>query len=322
MNKYQDMKVFTAVADSGSFVGASSALGLSKAAVSRQISELEGRLGVRLMHRTTRRLSLTPEGEIFLLRCRDILASITESEDEIASRGTAASGALRVTAPVSYGIRHLAPLWNGFLDAYPQVTLELELSDRAVNLVEEGFDLAIRIGQLNDSSLVSRQLASTRLVLCASPNYLRRRGVPRHPAELVNHETFSYSLLSTGHTWRFDGPEGGVDVRVMPRMTSNNGDTGVEVCIQGGGIHLWPTFLVEEQLKKGELVEVLPDFRASTFGIYAVYPSRKHVPAKVRALVDFLLTRLKAESPGTQAPGHPVRRRGKTSLTTQTKASR
>lgn len=292
MDKYQEIKVFTTVAECGSFVAASDALNLSKAAVSRYVSDLERRLGARLMHRTTRKLSLTPEGEIFLARCRVILESIEESEEEISSRGLKASGTLRVTAPVSFGIRHLAPLWSDFLKAYSDVKVDLELSDRIVNLVEEGFDLAIRIGQLNDSTLVCRQLASTRLVLCASPDYLKRHDIPNHPAELSAHETFSYSLLSTGHTWRFDGPEGRVDVRVSPRMTSNNGDTGVEVCVRGGGIHLWPSFLVEEQLRKGELVEVLPAFKASTFGVYAVYPSKKHVSPKVRALVDFLMHKL------------------------------
>lgn len=292
MDKYQEIKVFTTVADFGSFVAASDALNLSKAAVSRYVSDLERRLGVRLMHRTTRKLSLTPEGEIFLARCRVILESIEESEEEISSRGLKASGTLRVTAPVSFGIRHLAPQWSDFLKEYPDLKIDLELSDRVINLVEEGFDLAIRIGHLNDSTLVSRQLASTRLVLCASPDYLKRHGTPSHPAELTERETFSYSLLSTGHTWRFDGPEGRVDVRVSPRMTSNNGDTGVEVCVRGGGIHLWPSFLVEEQLRKGELVEVLPAFQASTFGVYAVYPSKKYVSPKVRALVDYLMHKL------------------------------
>lgn len=293
MDKYQEIRVFTRVADCGSFVAASDSLKMSKAAVSRYVSDLEHRLGARLMHRTTRKLSLTPDGEIFLSRCRAILESIEESEEEISKRGLTASGTLRITAPVSFGIRHLAPLWSDFLIAHPQVKIELELSDRVINLVEEGFDLAIRIGKLNDSTLVSRQITSTRLVLCASPDYLKRRGTPSHPAELVEHETFSYSLLSTGHTWKFDGPEGRVDVRVSPRMTSNNGDTGVEVCVRGGGIHLWPTFLIEEYLRAGSLVEVLPDFKASNFGIHAVYPSRKHVSPKVRVLVDFLVNRLK-----------------------------
>ncbi len=296
MNKYQEITVFTAVADYGSFVAASDALNLSKAAVSRYVSDLERRLGARLIHRTTRKLSLTPEGEIFLMRCRTILESIQESEEEISTRGQTASGKLRVTAPVSFGIRHLAPLWNKFLEEYPKVNVELELSDRVINLVEDGFDLAIRIGQLSDSTLVSRQLASTRLVLCASPQYLQQRGTPSHPSELSGHETFSYSLLSTGHIWKFDGPDESVNVRVSPRMTSNNGDTGVEVCIRGGGIHLWPIFLVEDHLRTGSLVEVLPAFKASNFGIYAVYPSRKHVLPKVRVFVDFLLSQLKKKN--------------------------
>ena len=296
MDKFQEIKVFTAVADYGSFVAASEALNLSKAAVSRYVSDLERRLGARLIHRTTRKLSLTAEGEIFLMRCRSILESIEESEEEISTRGQTASGKLRITAPVSFGIQHLAPLWKRFLDEYPKVNLELELSDRVINLVEEGFDLAIRIGQLNDSTLVSRQLAATRLVLCASPGYLAQRGSPNHPSELVEHETFSYSLLSTGHTWKFDGPDGTVNIRVSPRMTSNNGDTGVEVCVRGGGIHLWPTFLVEDHLRTGSLVEVLPAFKAANFGIYAVYPSKKHVLPKVRALVDFLLRHLREKN--------------------------
>jgi DNA-binding transcriptional LysR family regulator len=292
MDRFQEMRIFTTVADCGSFVGASAALSLSKAAVSRSVAELERRIGVRLIQRTTRKLSLSPEGELFLSRCRDILASVEESEAEVSTSGQSARGILRITAPVSFGIKHLAPLWSDFLEAYPEVQIELELSDRVVNLVEDGFDLGIRIGRLSDSSLISRQLASTRLVLCASPTYLERRGYPTHPTELQQHETFSYSLLTTGNTWRFNGLDGPVDVRVAPRMTSNNGDTGVEICVRGGGIHLWPIFLIEDQLKTGALVELLPTFQAPTFGIYAVYPSRKHVLPKVRVAVEFLLDRL------------------------------
>ena len=292
MDRLQEMRIFTTVAECGSFVGATEMLGLSKAAVSRSVTELERRLGVRLMHRTTRKLSLTPEGELFLSRCRDILASVEESEAEVSTSGRSARGTLRVTAPVSFGIRHLAPLWSDFLEAYPDVKVELELSDRVIDLVEEGLDLGIRIGRLSDSTLVTRQLASTRLVLCASPTYLERRGYPSHPSELQHHETFSYSLLTTGNTWPFDGPDGRIDVRVAPRMRSNNGDTGVAVCVRGGGIHLWPTFLIEDELRSGALVEVLPAFRAPTLGIYAVYPSRMHVSPKIRVAVDFLFDRL------------------------------
>ncbi len=292
MDKFQEIHVFVSVAEQGSFVSASQSLRMSKAAVSRHVSELEKRLGVRLIHRTTRRLSLTPEGEIFLARCREILTSIEASEDEIQTHRLTASGTLRVTGPVSFGIKHLAPLWSDFLREYPSLKLELELSDRVIDLVDEGYDLAIRIGQLSDSTLISRTLTRTRLVLCASPDYLSRRGAPNHPSELAQHETFAYSLLSTGDSWRFMGPDGAVDVRVTARMRSNNGDTGVEVCLRGGGVHLWPTFLIEDHLRSGRLIELLPEFRAPTLGINAVYPSRKLVSPKVRAAVEFLETRL------------------------------
>lgn len=178
MDKYQEMRVFAAVVDAGSFVAAADALGMSKAAVSRYVSDLEQRLGVRLMHRTTRTHSLTQEGELFLARSREILASIAESEAEVSTRADMASGLLKVSVPVSFGIEHLAPLWSEFLEAHPRVSLDVQLADRVIDLVDEGFDLAVRIARLPDSSLVSRKLAVTRLVLCASPKYLERRGAP------------------------------------------------------------------------------------------------------------------------------------------------
>ena len=292
MDKYQEMRVFTAVVDASSFVAAGDALGMSKAAVSRYVSELEQRLGVRLMHRTTRKLSLTPEGEVFLARCREILASIDASEAEISTRSLTASGLLKVSVPVSFGIKHIAPLWAEFLNAHPQVTLDVQLADRVVDLVDEGFDLAVRIARLPDSSLVSRRLASTRLVLCAAPSYLKRRGTPQHPSELTQHDVVGYSLMAMGDQWQFTGPEGPVSVKVRPRMWSNNGDTCISAALQGAGIQLQPTFLIEQQLASGHLVEILPQYRSVELGIYAVYPSRKFVLPKVRALVEFLATKL------------------------------
>lgn len=292
MDKYQEMRVFTAVVDAASFVAAGDALGMSKAAVSRYVSELEQRLGVRLMHRTTRKLSLTPEGEVFLARCRDILSSIEASEAEISTRSVTASGLLKVSVPVSFGIRHLAPLWSEFLDRHPQVALDVQLADRVIDLVDEGVDLAVRIARLPDSSLVSRRLASTRLVLCAAPSYLKRRGTPQHPSELTQHEVVGYSLMAMGDQWQFTGPEGPVSAKVRPRMWCNNGDTCIAAALQGAGIQLQPTFLIEQQLASGQLVEILPQFRSVELGIYAVYPSRKFVLPKVRALVEFLSTKL------------------------------
>lgn len=292
MDKFQEMRVFTAVADSGSFVSAADSLAMSKAAVSRFVSELEQRLGVRLMHRTTRKLSLTQEGEVFLARCREILASIEASEAEITTHSDRASGFLKVSVPVSFGVKHLAALWSEFLELHPRVSLDVQLADRVIDLIDEGFDLAVRIARLPDSSLVSRQLASTRLVLCASPEYLARRGRPLHPSELAQHEVVAYSLLAIGDQWQFAGPDGPVTVKVKPRVWTNNGDTCVRAAVGGTGLVLQPTFLLAQELASGQLVEVLPEYRSIELGIYAVYPTRKFVLPKVRALLEFLSEKL------------------------------
>ncbi len=288
MDKFQEMRVFAGVVDAGSFVGAADMLGMSKAAVSRHVSDLEQRLGVRLMQRTTRKLSLTQEGEVFLSRCRDILASIEESEAELSTRAASASGLLKVSVPVSFATKHLAPLWSDFLAMHPRLTLDVHLADRVVDLVDEGFDLAVRIARLPDSSLVSRKLAATRLVLCAAPSYLRRRGTPRHPDDLAAHDVIGYSLLSTPGQWLLQGPDGPVTVKIKPRLWTNNGDTSVAAAVRGAGIDLQPTFLIADELADGRLVQVLPAWQAVELGIYAVYPSRKFVLPKVRALVNFL----------------------------------
>ena len=293
MDKYQSMRVLVQVVDSGSFVAAAEALGVSKPAVSRTVSELEQRLGVRLLHRTTRRLSITPEGEMFVLRCREILAGIEASEAEISTRSETVSGLLKVSVPFSFGIRHLAPLWSEFMQRHPGVTLDVQLSDRIIDLVDEGVDLAVRIAHLPDSSLVSRQLASTRLVMCASPQYLAQRGTPEQLSDLAQHDLIGYSLLKQGDVWHLNGPQGPETLRVKPKLWSNNGDTCHAVALKGLGIQLQPSFLVAQELSSGELVEVLPQYRAPELGIYAVYPSRKFVLPKVRRLIEFLAGRLK-----------------------------
>lgn len=311
MDKYQEMRVFAQVVDAGSFVAAADALGMSKPAVSRHVSELEQRLGVRVLHRTTRKLSLTPEGEVFLARCRDILASIDASEAEISTRTETASGLLRISVPVSFGLRHLAPLWSAFLHRHPRVTLDVQLTDRIIDLVDDGLDLAVRIAQLPDSSLISRQLASTRLVLCAAPAYLKRRGAPRQLKDLAAHDLLGYSLLTTNDQWQFTGPQGTETVKIQPRLWSNNGDTCIASAVDGLGIVLQPTFLVAEALASGQLVEVLPQHRGAELGIYAVYPSRKFVLPKVRALIDFLSEQL-AHPTWAPPPPQPRRRARRT----------
>ena len=288
MDRFQEMRAFIAVVEAGSFVGAADALQLSKPAISRQVAELEARLGVRLLHRTTRKLSLTEEGDVFHARCREVLGALEEAEAEVSARRGHAVGVLKVSAPVSFGLLHLAPLWSAFMAAPPDVSLELSLSDRVVDLVEEGFDLAVRIARLPSSSLVSRKLSSTRTVLCASPRYLKAHGRPRHPSELTRHQVLAYNLLSIGESWEFTGPEGTVTVKVQPRLRTNSGDTCRAVALLHQGIILQPSFLVAEDLRAGTLVEILPQWKALELGIYAVYPSRKHVLPKVRLLIDHL----------------------------------
>ena len=289
MDRFQEMRAFVAVVDSGSFVRAAEALAVSKTAVSRLVGDLEARLGTRLLHRTTRRLSLTPEGEVFHDRCRQLLDGVAEAEAELSAHAGEAIGQLRVNIPVSFGLLHLAPLWPAFMELHPKVMLDVTLSDRIVDLVDEGYDLAVRIARLQASSLVSRRLASTRLILCASPQYLSRHGAPAHPSELARHAVISYALLAMGERWEFEGPDGPVGVGVVPRMRSNSGDTCCAAAVQHQGIVLQPSFLVAPHLASGALVELLPQYRAIELGVYAVYPSRKHLTTKVRALVDFLV---------------------------------
>ncbi len=292
MDKYQEMRVFVAVVDASSFVNAGEALGLSRQAVSRHVADLESRLGVRLMRRTTRKLSLTDEGHLFYARCTALLAQIDDAESEITSRTDEARGLLRINAPLSFGLLYLAPLWPRFMRRHPLVTLDVTLADQVVDLVEEGFDVAVRIARLPSSSIVSRKLTSTRVVLCASPEYLAERGTPAHPLELARHDVVSYSLLSTGENWEFKGPSGAVSVKVSPRMRTNSGDTCVAAALQHLGIVLQPTFMVGPHLSSGVLVEVLPEYRSVELNVYALYPTRKHLAPRVRLLVDFLVEAL------------------------------
>lgn len=289
MDRFKEMQAFAAVADAGSFVRAAESLQVSKTAVSRLIGDLEARLGVRLLHRTTRRLSLTAEGELFHARCKALTADVEEAEAEVTARAGEAVGQLRLNVPVSFGLMHLAPLWPAFLQQHPKVTLDVTLADRIIDLVDEGYDLAVRIAQLPASSLVSRKIASTRLVLCASPDYLRRHGEPSHPADIARHTVFTYTLLATGDTWNFEGPDGPVEVKVTPRLRSNNGDTCCAAALQHQGIVLQPSFMVSHHLRAGALVEVLPQYRSLELGVYAVYASRRHVTPKVRVVIDFLV---------------------------------
>ena len=289
MDKFIEMQSLVAVVDLGSFVKAADALALSKAAVSRHLGQLEARLGVRLLHRTTRRLSLTEEGEVFYARCKALLTEVDAAEAEVTERGGEAVGQVRINAPLTFGILHLAELWGAFKAMHPRVSLDVTLADRVIDLVEEGYDLAVRIGQLPGSSLIARKLATTRLVLCASPQYLAHAGTPHRPDELAEHATLAYSYFEYGDEWPFEGPGGAVTVKVRPTMRTNNGDTCRVGALLHQGIVLQPTFLVGPDIEAGRLVEVLPQYRSVEMDIHAVYPTRKHVSPKVRLLIDFLV---------------------------------
>lgn len=290
MDRALEMSVFCTVVEKGSFIAAVDPLSISKAAVSRHINALEERLGVRLLHRTTRKLSLTEEGRQFYHQAREVLGMMAEAENSIKSGALEPNGVLRLNAPVSFGIQHLAPLWAGFVKAYPRIELDISLNDRVVDLVEEGFDMAVRIARLQNSSLIGRRIANTRMCLCASPSYLKKHNPITTPKDLLDHSIIAYSNLSTGNEWSFAGPDGReINIQTRPIIRCNNGDTCRAIALDGGGIILQPSFMVYADLASGGLVQVLPEYRSVELGIYAVYPSRKHLAPKVRVMINYLI---------------------------------
>ena len=295
MSQINEMKAFLAVTETGSFVAAAEKSGVSTTALSRWVMQLEQRLGVRLLHRTTRRLSLTVEGERFAERCSDILQQLSEAEAELSAQASQISGRLRVNVPVSYGIRYLAPLWAGFKEKNPAIELDLVLTDRLTDMVEEGFDLAVRIGRPASSSLISRPLHQLKMQLCASPEYVQRAGLPADPTQLSHHQIIAYSYWGSGNDWSFIGAEGELTVRTKAWMYCNNGETCVAVAESGGGVIYQPDFLVLQALQQGRLIQLCPDYQGLTLPVCAVYPSRRFVSAKVRTLVAFLQEQLAAE---------------------------
>ena len=292
MENLADIAVFVRVVERGSFTLAADDLRLSRAVVSKYISRLEERLGARLLHRTTRRLSLTEAGAALFETSRGALERIDEAEAAVARFQSAPRGRLRVSAPMSFGILHLGPALAEFSRAYPAVTLDMRLDDRFVNLVEEGFDVAVRIGALADSTLVARKLATTRTLACASPGYLAEHGEPESPEDLASHDCLLYSYLSTANVWRFTARDGReIPVAVSGSYRINNGIVLAEAAVAGHGILIAPSFYLGPRLRDGRLRRILQAYRLPELGIHAVYPQTTHVPPKVRAFVDFLVKR-------------------------------
>jgi DNA-binding transcriptional LysR family regulator len=298
MQNLTDIAIFVKVVELASFTAAAEALGMSQPVVSKAVTRLEEKLGARLLNRTTRRLSLTEAGSELYGRSVRALAEIENAELEVARFQTEPRGLLRVSAPMSFSILHLGPAVQAFLTRFPGVTLELSLDDRQVDLVEEGFDVAVRIGRLQDSNLIARKIAPCRQVLCASPAYLAQRGEPERPEDLLEHSCILYSLLSAPREWRLAGPEGELHtVPINGSIQSNNGLVNRAAALAGGGIVLLPTFYLGEQLRSGALKPVLCKFKPQELAVYAVYPERRNLMPKVRAFVDFLATTFGPEPP-------------------------
>ena len=288
MDRYRQIETFVHVVEAGSFVRAADALGTSKAAVSRGVLELETRLGARLLHRTTRRVALTEAGRAYFERARNLLTELAEADDAAAARAPDPAGLLRVNAPHTFGVQHLGPLWGAFLDRHPKIELDITLTDRRIDLIEEGVDVAIRITRTPDESLAARLLARVRLVVCASPTYLARHGTPTRVAQLAEHEVVAYTYAPTGDVWHFDTPDGPQEVNTHTRLRVNNGDTGRAAALAHQGIIRMPYFVVADDLARGSLVPLLTDTTTAEVGVFAVYPARRQMSARVRALVEFL----------------------------------
>ncbi|WP_244827788.1 MULTISPECIES: LysR family transcriptional regulator [unclassified Caballeronia] len=284
-----DVGLFVRAAALASLSAAAREFGLSPAVASARIAGLERMLGARLLHRTTRRVSVTQEGEIFAAHARELLDAAEAARASVGRARERPHGRLRVTMPSSLGRQHVSPLIPAFLRLYPGVSIELRMTDQIIDLVDEGIDLAIRIGALKDSTLVARKLASNRRVLCASPAYIEAHGRPRHPAELAEHECV---ILSDQRDWSFHTPTGVIDVRVSGRIVTDNGEVIRDAIAAGVGIALKSTWSVAPLLASGELVTLLDDYPcAQTVAIWAVYPSRAFVPPKTLAFIDFLAER-------------------------------
>lgn len=289
MENLTDLAVFVRVVESGSFTAAAGTLEISKAAVSKYVLRLEQRLGARLLHRTTRRLTLTEAGDALFRRSVAALSELADAEREVAQLAGTPRGHLRVTAPVYFGERHVAPLLHKFRALYPEITLDLDFDNRLVDLVKERFDLALRITALADSSLVARPLAPCPQVVCGSPAYLAKRGVPVVPADLRAHDCLSYSLDRTPKEWRFRSPRGRwIAVNVTGPIRCNNDIALKQAMLDGLGLRQIPRFIVEPEIASGELVEVLDSYESPPLNIYAVYATRRNLSPKVRVFVDFL----------------------------------
>lgn len=288
MNQFEAMEIFTRVVATGSFSAAAREMDAGQPKVSKQIAALENRLGSRLLHRTSRRLTLTEAGQSYYEHCLSILEQVAEAEEIVQSFAADPRGRLRISSSVAFGRLHLAPYLPEFLERYSNIQLDLSLSDQFVDLIAGRIDVAIRIGSLSDSSLVARKLGTTPLVIVGAPSYFRQNGYPHHPKELRHHNCLVYTLLNTGHIWRFKEKKRELMVHVNGNCISDNTDGIRDVMVAGTGLAMVPSWMVQKELDSGLLETVLEDFLPWATPINAVYPMNKHVPLKLRCFVDFL----------------------------------
>jgi DNA-binding transcriptional LysR family regulator len=289
MRRFEELQAFVAVVEAGSFTAAAERLDSAKSAISRRVSSLEDRLGVQLLRRTTRKLNLTDTGQSFYEHSARILADIDEAEAAVLQEHGELRGSLRVALPLSFGLRHMSQPIAEFSRQHPRVIFDLDLNDRRIDLVQEGADLAIRIGRLRDSTLIARRLFDARTVVCASPDYLDKHGVPETPDDLRSHDCLVYGNLAEPGKWVYKDAAGishSVDVNVA--MTASSGDFLCEAAVRGLGIVLQPTFIAGERICNGELVPILRDYEWPVTPAYAVYPPTRHLSYRVRAFIDFL----------------------------------
>ncbi len=294
MDRLDEINAFTLVADARSFTQGARRLGVSGAQVSKLVARLENRLGARLLNRTTRDVSLTDTGRAYLARARELVAEFEALETAVRDQG-GPRGLLRITAPVSFGASQLQPVLLDFAAAYPEVGLEVSFSDRAANLVDEGFDTAVRIGRLTDSSLVARKLAEVRVITCASPDYLAAHGEPQRPSDLIHHQAILDLNVRDPHIWPFAHGGEPIDVRVDGRLRFSSPDVCLEAAKAGFGVARSPDFVASADLRAGRLQVILAAFEPDPVHLFAVYPHGRHLAAKVRVFVDFLADRFKGE---------------------------
>ncbi len=292
MDRFENMDTFIRVVEAGSISGAADRIGIAKSAVSRRLKELEEHLGVELFHRTTRRMNLTETGRAFYHQSVRILEDLREAELATSQAHYELKGGLKVALPLSFGLMHVGPAINEFLKAHPQIEFDLDFNDREVDLMQEGFDLAIRIANLPDSSLIARRLAPIQTVVCASPTYLERMGTPHLPDELTEHQCLVYSLIRDFEHWYLSDADGNtIKTKMRPYLKASTGEFLRDAAVNGQGIILVPSFIVYEELERGALVPVLKNYQPPRIDAYAIYPPTRHLSQRVRTFVDFLVER-------------------------------